>query len=523
MKFHCDRCNTRYSIADERVRGKILKIRCKSCSAVITVRETLEEEPTMAAPDYAAGNGGTGGSALHGAFRDVMTGGPELAAQPPSTLQEEWYLAVDGEQSGPFDLAEARDWIVSHHGEGELHCWNEDFDDWLPIEKVSHFRGLRGSGMSQLAPAAEETSKPRFAHTVQRNEERDRAAGGVSAMASASVDDVFAHVPRPVAASASGAQTAAAQESGPVGASTELSGPAAATALDYDDDLDLDIGEASRIVRLPDMLSTELKRAAEEDDEPEELLAGVARIPKAAAAAAVDRRSYASGAQTVHVPAELADEPAAPPGRRHSWVLLGAIGGAVLLLVGLTIFFTYAGEDEGETLTRSGRDRKLRSLGFQLDPITGKPIAKAPGTATEPTKQKRRGSKTRKSRQSRVATTGPATTSDPVTSTKQPDSNGSVGDPNRELTPTDVNRAARKGQYLTSRCYNWALKRDPFLKIKRMRVFIAVDKSGKVNSARAIGYSGYLAGCLTKHIRNWKFPPSRNGIRTEITLAFGQR
>jgi predicted Zn finger-like uncharacterized protein len=40
MKFHCDRCKTRYSIADERVRGKILKIRCKNCSAVITVKES---------------------------------------------------------------------------------------------------------------------------------------------------------------------------------------------------------------------------------------------------------------------------------------------------------------------------------------------------------------------------------------------------------------------------------------------------------------------------------------------------
>ncbi|HET9621520.1 MAG TPA: zinc-ribbon domain-containing protein, partial [Kofleriaceae bacterium] len=41
MKFLCDRCNTRYSIGDERVRGKILKIRCKHCSNVITVREGM--------------------------------------------------------------------------------------------------------------------------------------------------------------------------------------------------------------------------------------------------------------------------------------------------------------------------------------------------------------------------------------------------------------------------------------------------------------------------------------------------
>ena len=39
MKFVCERCHTRYSIADDKVRGKILKVRCKSCQNVITVRE----------------------------------------------------------------------------------------------------------------------------------------------------------------------------------------------------------------------------------------------------------------------------------------------------------------------------------------------------------------------------------------------------------------------------------------------------------------------------------------------------
>src|SRR4051812_13315061 len=39
MKFVCERCQTKYSIADEKVRGKVLKVRCKSCSNVITVRE----------------------------------------------------------------------------------------------------------------------------------------------------------------------------------------------------------------------------------------------------------------------------------------------------------------------------------------------------------------------------------------------------------------------------------------------------------------------------------------------------
>src|SRR5678809_264019 len=39
MKFVCDRCQTKYSIADERVRGKVLKVKCKTCANLITVRE----------------------------------------------------------------------------------------------------------------------------------------------------------------------------------------------------------------------------------------------------------------------------------------------------------------------------------------------------------------------------------------------------------------------------------------------------------------------------------------------------
>ena len=48
MKFLCDRCKTRYSIGDDRVRGKILKIRCKNCANVITVREGMSADESKA-------------------------------------------------------------------------------------------------------------------------------------------------------------------------------------------------------------------------------------------------------------------------------------------------------------------------------------------------------------------------------------------------------------------------------------------------------------------------------------------
>ena len=37
MKFTCERCNTRYTIPDEKLKGKILKVRCKTCGNIMTV------------------------------------------------------------------------------------------------------------------------------------------------------------------------------------------------------------------------------------------------------------------------------------------------------------------------------------------------------------------------------------------------------------------------------------------------------------------------------------------------------
>ena len=152
MKFLCDRCKTRYSIGDDRVRGKILKIRCKNCANVITVREGMTDadaaeaaprrnaKPTTLSPPISAStprptNGAPAG-ALGAAFASAMT-------RPPPALEEEWYVSNDGDQEGPYSLAEAQRWISAKAFDADLHCWSEGFDDWLPVDKVSHFRGLR--------------------------------------------------------------------------------------------------------------------------------------------------------------------------------------------------------------------------------------------------------------------------------------------------------------------------------------------------------------------------------------------
>src|SRR3954454_11723845 len=88
MKFVCERCQTRYSIADDKVRQKILKIRCKTCENVITVREG-------------------GGDDLQGGVSRPPPAPMARSVPPaPSGGVREWFVAINGEQEGPSNRVE---------------------------------------------------------------------------------------------------------------------------------------------------------------------------------------------------------------------------------------------------------------------------------------------------------------------------------------------------------------------------------------------------------------------------------
>ena len=109
MKIVCDSCGTKYSIADEKVRGKVFKIRCKKCSHIIVVR---------------------GGE----------TGGPEATAAPAT--DGGWHLVIDGEQVGPIGDADVRTKIERGEVKGDTYTWKEGFADWVKLSAVPEFAAL---------------------------------------------------------------------------------------------------------------------------------------------------------------------------------------------------------------------------------------------------------------------------------------------------------------------------------------------------------------------------------------------
>lgn len=111
MKIICDSCGTKYSISDDKVRGKVFKIRCKKCSHIIVVR------------------GGEGG------------GGAESAATL-TPMPDGWHVVVDGEQVGPLGEGEVRTRIERGEIKADTYVWKEGFADWVKLSSVPELASL---------------------------------------------------------------------------------------------------------------------------------------------------------------------------------------------------------------------------------------------------------------------------------------------------------------------------------------------------------------------------------------------
>ena len=166
MKFVCERCHTKYSIADEKVRGKVLKVRCKTCANVITVRETgatIDDSVGAGPKEASVSQSGSIGDAKGPARKpatlpaDALFGpgapaaappprrtGPTPVAPPPPIDGIEWYLAVDGAQTGPFPQSRLCDKILALPRDADVHVWNGDFDAWKPPQAVPELQAELG-------------------------------------------------------------------------------------------------------------------------------------------------------------------------------------------------------------------------------------------------------------------------------------------------------------------------------------------------------------------------------------------
>lgn len=89
------------------------------------------------------------------------------------------------------------------------------------------------------------------------------------------------------------------------------------------------------------------------------------------------------------------------------------------------------------------------------------------------------------------------------------------------LTPDDVIAQAARARTGTQRCYQRALKADPFLSVPSLGALIVVDAAGRVTEVRVdASGSKSLDRCLRSAIERWAFHPSADGIAAHVKFAF---
>ena len=120
MKIVCDSCGAKYSIADEKVAGKIFKIRCKKCSSVLEVRGDQ-----------------TGAQALD-----------DFGRRQEQVLDGGWYIVVDGEQRGPLPPIELSQLFAKGNVGLDSYVWKEGFDDWKVAGEVPELVQILGGAGS---------------------------------------------------------------------------------------------------------------------------------------------------------------------------------------------------------------------------------------------------------------------------------------------------------------------------------------------------------------------------------------
>ena len=199
MKFLCDNCKAKYQIADEKVAGKTVRMKCRKCGHQIEVRAAVTETSVSTSPPGAmsAGSGSDAPrplaksslatslsaakprapagpqhqptpapSALAGAFQRTVHDAPQSVPfpQPAGGLElsvtDEWYVAINGVPVGPVRISELRRKAASGAVTEDSLCWQEGLEEWRPVRSIPELAAIvreaaQGNRPSLVSPPTE--------------------------------------------------------------------------------------------------------------------------------------------------------------------------------------------------------------------------------------------------------------------------------------------------------------------------------------------------------------------------------
>lgn len=199
MRFSCENCQAKYQVADEKVAGKTIRMKCRKCGNSIEVKPVQAAEPSTFAADLGAteqhpiapppetrlGEGIAAHSLASPSFPGPEAGpasrlpfdsspgfdrAPEslrlaLGAEASDLPAHFWYVAIGGAPVGPIALAE----VVAKAREGLVNdrslAWREGLAEWQPVAQLPELLEAIGPAL-QAAPAPRSAAFPPAPATV---------------------------------------------------------------------------------------------------------------------------------------------------------------------------------------------------------------------------------------------------------------------------------------------------------------------------------------------------------------------
>lgn len=131
MKISCQSCGAKYNIADEKVRGKIVKIACKKCGARI---EIDGREPAEQAQD-----------------QDETRVFDQAAVPPPAA--DTWTASIDDNDQREVTTAQLAELVQQGTVTGDTFVWRDGMGDWQAARDVAALASLFSAPAAPAAPA----------------------------------------------------------------------------------------------------------------------------------------------------------------------------------------------------------------------------------------------------------------------------------------------------------------------------------------------------------------------------------
>jgi predicted Zn finger-like uncharacterized protein len=148
----CENCSRRYSVAEEMVRGKAIKLRCKGCQQLITVPAASGSGASAksSAPPVARAS-----NKKDAAAKDAAALSDGLSAVTRIAEGESWFAMIKGRQTGPLLSRDLAGRFKAGAIGRRTYVWREGMADWKRAEDVAELLPIFEPEKWVPAPAEE--------------------------------------------------------------------------------------------------------------------------------------------------------------------------------------------------------------------------------------------------------------------------------------------------------------------------------------------------------------------------------